>query len=40
MKAMIMREFGPEKIMPVLAGAFCGILFAVVSGAFQAGMVA
>jgi hypothetical protein len=40
MKAMIVREFNAEKIIPVLAGAFCGTLFAMISGAFQAGMVA
>jgi hypothetical protein len=34
-KAMIVREFGAEKIMPVLAGALYGILFAMVSGAFH-----
>jgi hypothetical protein len=39
MKAMIIKEFGAEKTTPVVAGAFCGILFAVVSALFQAGMV-
>jgi hypothetical protein len=39
MKAMIVKEFGAEKMTPVLAGAFCGILFAVASAMFQAGMV-